>query len=206
MKSGIAALILLLGAPAGVAAQWTVTVQAGVHFDRFEEPQRLLANGLTRMATAPGEAPVLGVRASYWLNENFGVDAGVAASQNQSWSGTVISPEPEFAKRTVFTSAALLWRPFGHGGRWSMHLGLGPAAITHDGSGTSLLSRQTDFGAVAAGGVELRIGDRLLAGLDVHNYRFSSRFTGSELTIPESRPGSRLRSEWLVLPTIRWVF
>jgi hypothetical protein len=210
MKLRLAVIVLLLGTPAAAAGQWTITVQAGVHMDRLGESQRLLVDGSTAMASAPGEAPVVGVRASYWLGENFGLDAGLAVSQNRSWSGSVATPETYFVKRTVFTSAAVLWRPFGESDRWRLQLGLGPAAISHGGSGESLLARQTDLGAVATVGGELGIGDRLRLGVDVYNYRFSSRFADPEslslVGSPAFSSGSRKRSEWLVLPSIRWAF
>lgn len=177
MRAALTSLIFLLALPFAVAAQWTVTAQAGVHADRLDPPQRLLTEGSSAsMFSTEGEAPSIGMRVSNWVHPHFGVDAGLAISQNRSWQGAAPAPRPSFVKRTVFTSAAALWRPLAPDGRWHLQVGLGPAAIFHGGSGESLLARQTDFGAMGTAGVHVALGERLHLGVDVYNYRFASRF------------------------------
>ena len=201
-------LLPLLVAPVTASAQWTVGIEAGVHADRLRPPQRVLADGSsTFMMSAPGEAPAIGVRAVYWRN-HFGFDAGVVTSQNRSWSGGGSVPLPDFSKRTTFTNAGLLWRPLDPAARAQVHMGVGAAAIFHGGSGESVLTRTTDLGGVATAGAALRIGERFTLGLSAYNYRFSSEFRDVDYEGPMDtfQSGSRSRSEWLVLPTLRIQF
>jgi hypothetical protein len=162
------------------------------------------------MLSAPGEAAVVGVRVSRMLNTRFSVDAGVAISQNRSWSGAASASSSDFTKRTTFTSAALLWRPMDSSSRLQVGLGIGPAAIHHGGSGESMLARQVDLGALLAAEASVRLGGRVRVGVDVQNYQFASRFAEMEFDdggFPaDYQPGTRWRSEWVVLPSVRFVF
>lgn len=162
------------------------------------------------MMSAPGEAPVIGLRLTRVLRQHFDIEAGIAVARNESWSGGGAVPLPEFSKHTTFTSAAVIWRPLDETKRAQLRMGAGPALIFHGGSGESVLTRQTDLGAVATAGASLRIGQRLSVGLDVQNYHFASRFGAAPFEnggYPEGyREGTRWRSEWLVLPSLRIAF
>jgi opacity protein-like surface antigen len=111
MRALLTSLAIALAASSSATAQWSVVLQGGVHEDRLERPERTLTNGANaKLFSSPGEAPVIGLRGSFWARPHFGFDFGIAASQNRSWSG--IGPvDSKLIKRPVFVSAAGLWRP-----------------------------------------------------------------------------------------------
>jgi len=209
MRSTLVALALSVCASAPLTAQWTVTTQIGVHADRLRPPQRILTEdgSSTVMFSAPGEAPVIGIRVARSIRPQFSIDVGVAVSQNQSWSGGGAVPLPDFVKRTAFSSATLLFRPLDPESSLQVHLSVGPAAIFHGGSGESVLTREIDVGFAGAAGASFAIGDRMTLGLDVQNYVFASEFGEVDFAgagFPaDYQPGTRWRSEWLVLPSLR---
>ena len=123
MKAAPAALALLLLAPLGASAQWAVTAQAGVHMDRVSRPERVLTSASTRISSAPGEATALGLRATFWAGEHFGLDGGITLSQNHSFSGSYVPPRPSLVTRTVFTSLAAMWRSADPTAPWRFHAG-----------------------------------------------------------------------------------
>src|SRR5688572_17546328 len=178
MRSTLVALTLSVCASAPLTAQWTVTTQIGVHADRLRPPQRILTEdgSSTVMFSAPGEAPVIGIRVARSIRPQFSIDVGVAVSQNQSWSGGGAVPLPDFVKRTAFSSATLLFRPLDPESSLQVHLSVGPAAIFHGGSGESVLTREIDVGFAGTAGASFAIGDRFRLGLDFHNYLFASEF------------------------------
>jgi|SRR5687767_3557180 len=202
--------------PLAAAAQWTVTVQAGMHSDRLARPQRILEDDFNSKYSARGEAPAIGLRAVHWNRAHFGIDAGITVSQNRSWAGSFRTidangspstrPTTSFVKRTVFTSVAAVWRPTAPGSRLQLQLGLGPTAVLHDGTGESLHSRQVDFGVVGSAGAHIALSPRLRLGIDVYNYRFSSEFrdwwrdADGTYRFPA---GSTARSEWVFMPALR---
>ena len=209
MRSTFMALMISACVSPPLTAQWTVTTHIGVHADRLRPPQRILTEdgSSTVMFSAPGEAPVIGVRIARSIRPQFSIDVGAAVSRNQSWSGGGAVPLPDFVKRTGFTSATVLWRPLDPESSLQLTLGLGPAAIFHGGSGESVLTREIDVGGMGTAGVSFGIGNRFRLGLDVHNYRFASEFGEVDFAgagFPaDYQPGTRWRSEWLVLPSLR---
>ena len=205
MRSVLMIAAGLLAVPCSVSGQLDVTLNLGVHFDRLDQPHRLITTPDDQVYSTRGEAPTVGLRATYWLRSHLGVEAGIATSQNQSWEGAGAAPIPTMNKRTSFASLAAVWRPFDPARRIQPRLGFGPAAIVHSGSGESLLARQWDLGVVASAGAHVRLGRNLQLGLDVQNYRFSTDFkqySSSGRTISHGEVVRR--SEWLLLPAIRW--
>ena len=195
----------LLAIPCSASGQLDVTLNLGVHFDRLDQPHRLITTPDDQVFSTRGEAPTIGLRTTYWLRSHLGVEAGFATSQNQSWEGGGLMPIPTMNKRTSFASLAAVWRPFDAARRVQPRLAVGPAVILHSGSGESLLARQWDLGVVGSAGVHLRVSKSVQLGFDLQNYRFSTDFkqySSSGHTI--SRGEVIRRSEWLLLPAIRW--
>lgn len=195
----------LLAVPSSASSQLDVTLNLGVHFDRLDQPHRVITTPDDQVYSTSGEAPTLGLRATYWIRSHLGVEAGFATSQNQSWEGGGLMPIPTMNKRTSFANLAAVWRPFVDTRRVQPRLAFGPAVIMHSGSGESLLARQWDLGVTASAGVHVRISQSMQLGVDLQNYRFSTDFkqySTSGRTI--SRGEVVRRSEWLLLPAIRW--
>lgn len=186
------------------AAQVELTLQGGIHASRLERPERLLSQpGPMAMTSARGEATTVGLRVGSWRSAHWGVDAGLAWSRNHSWQGSTALPVPRFETQTVFTSATLRVRPSARASRVAVSAAVGPALIIHRGTGTSLLSRQTDVGAVVGAGAQARVASRLGLRLDLQEYLFSSRFADAYTPMVSSSPiepaGSRFRHEFVVL-------
>lgn len=206
MRKFLVVATAILAAPSGASGQIDLTVNFGVHLDRLDQPHRRIATSDAEIYSARGEAPTFGVRAAYWFDSRFGLEAGVATSQNQSWEGSAGQPIPVMNKRTTFASFGAAWRPFDVERRLQLRLGLGPSVIVHHGSGESLLARQWDLGVQGSAGVHLRVSESLRLGVDLQNYRFKTDFRqayaggGRTISNGEVIP----RSEWLVLPAIRW--
>ena len=207
--------LVLAALPAGLAAQsgsvpdprWTLTLQAGIHADRFDHPERMEAGSQSGDAgaeafTAKGEAPTLGLRATRWLGARLGIDGGLALAHNASWSGSLPDHATAPRKLTLFSSVGPVWRFLPAKSRWQLQAGAGPALIFHTGSGQSLLTRSTDFGAVAMADGSVRLSRRLRLAVGAQNYRFTSRFERVWFC-----PGGNVsRSEWVLQTGLRLDF
>ena len=93
------------------AAQVLISVHGGVHAARLDRPERavLVPGAGIALEGGKGEATTFGVRVGGWLSDRWGIDAGMAVSNNHSWNGGApfgLMVE-EFETRTVFTSATL---------------------------------------------------------------------------------------------------
>ena len=178
-------------------AQAELSLHAGVHFDRVDHPDRILTEGSTAVVATKGEASVLGARAGYWLRPVLGLELDVSRSSNSSWgrvpastprlislsgSGAVpTSPPPDpsgFVNRTTYLSVRGIVRT-APGGSFQLFAAAGPALIFHGGSGTSLLTRNTDPGGVVEAGFRVRVARRVGVELAVSNYLYDSRFMGT---------------------------
>lgn len=200
---------LLLTVPLmSVAAQVSVSAQGGVHAARTERPERLLQQPTrgTWMEGAPGEAPAFGFRLGTWLSSRWGIDGGVAWSRNRSWQGSVGGSIPDFQTHTIFSSATVRAQLTAPDSRWGLQVGAGPALIFHAGSGSSLLARSTDVGALVNVGGSLRLDPRLALTLDAHEYLFSSRFAEpyTPLVGAPLPAGSHFRREFVLLAGFSW--
>ena len=207
--------LLLLASPlAPAAAQITVTVQGGVHAARLDRPERAVVDpGLgIALEGAQGEASTLGLRVGGWLSDRWGVEGGLAVSRNRSWNGG--SPMDifpgQFETRTLFSSATIRARIPAREARVGLTLGAGPALIFHQGSGTSLLTRNTDIGGLVNVGGSLRLSRRLAFSLDLQQYLYSSSFagpySGQFLGDPVQPAGSQFRHDFVILAGIDWRF
>ncbi len=213
--------LVLLALPSIVAAQsgapapkWELTFDFGIHSDRLVRPERF-EPGPTPQAiafTGPGEAPTAGVYATRWLSAHFGVDAGLALAHNASWQG-VAPPEGKQTplKLTLFSSIAPVLRVLPPASRVQLRLGVGPALITHTGTGTALLTRGSDFGVVGLADASVRLGHRLHFVVGARNYRFRSSFMNASFLDPvwsnlTSPAGNVSRSEWVYSSGFRLSF
>ncbi len=110
----------------------------------------------------------------------------------------------------LFSSVAGVWRPLSPGASLQLQLGLGPALIAHAGSGESLMARQVDVGGVATAGARIALSRRLGLGVDVYDYRFTSRFDSFAFDPGNGTyrypAASVRRSEWLILPGLQLRF
>ena len=201
--------LLLIAPQMSAAAQVSVSVQGGVHAARIDRPERVLQQPGQRtwIEGAAGEATTFGLRFSTWLSTRWGLDGGVAWSRNRSWQGSVGGAPPDFQTHTIFSSATVRARLSAPDSRWGLQVGAGPALIFHAGSGSSLLARNTDVGALVNVGGSLRLDPRLALTLDAHEYLFSSRFAEPYTSPLGGAPlpaGSRLRHEFVVLAGFSW--
>ncbi len=214
--------LTLLALPAAAAAQsaaptpkWTLTLQGGIHLDRFDRPERyqqqVIGGDMVFEAfTARGEAPTLGVRATRWLTGHMGLDAGLALAHNTSWQGSLAEGSgTTLRKLTLFSSVAPVFRVQVPNNPWQLQVGAGPALIAHMGSGESLLARSTDVGAMALVDLSTRLSRRLQLVFGAQNYRFSSRFD-SQAPVPYGGyvypTGNVARSEWVITTGLRVSF
>ncbi len=212
-------LIFLL-LPAAAAAQraapaskWELTLDFGVHADRLARPERFEPGLDPRQIafTGAGEAPTLGVYAARWFSAHFGADAGLALAHNVSWQGLRPEGKQTPLKLTLFSSIAPVWRVLPPASRVQLRLGVGPALITHTGTGTSLLTRGSDFGAMGLADAGVRLGHRLQVVVGARNYRFRSSFMDASFLDPTWRSltspsGNVARSEWVVTSGLRVSF
>ena len=87
-------------------------------------------------------------------------------------------------------------------------MGAGPAVIFHGGSGTSLLTRNTDIGGLVDVAGSIGVGSRLAITLNLQQYLFASSFAepyrGQFLGDPVRPAGSQFRHEFVVLTGISW--
>jgi hypothetical protein len=211
MRTGRLLLAACLSlAPATATAQLSVTVQGGIHAARLDRPEReLIQPGRDLFVEgARGEATTFGLRAGTWWSPRLGMDAGVAWSRNTSWEGGFAGTmPPDFETNTIFTSATLRARLTRPGAAVGLVAGAGPAMVVHAGSGTSLLSRTTDFGGLVTLGGSLRMTEEFSLTTDVQQYFFSSRFSSSYVDVSTGaiRPaGSQGRHEFVILAGLKW--
>ena len=194
-------------------AQAELSFHAGVHFDRVDHPDRILTNGSSAILATKGEASVVGARGGYWFHPALGLQLDVSRSSNSSWatapgssprlvnfsgSGAIPSPPPVapsgLVNRTTYLSVRGIVRT-APGGSFQLFAAAGPALIFHSGSGTSLLSRNTDPGGVLEAGFRVRVARRVGVELAVSNYLYDSRFIG-----PADGTISDFRDDVLVTP------
>jgi hypothetical protein len=210
MRTGRVCLAAWMGfAPVSAAAQISVTLQGGIHEASLDRPERRLdqpAYGIL-VEGAQGEATTFGIRAGTWWSPRLGMDAGVAWSMNRSWQGGFSERRPDFQNHTIFASATLRARLTGPESALGLVAGVGPAVIRHAGSGTSLLSRNTDVGGIVTLGGSVRISPRLSLTTDAQEYFFSSRFAESyqNWNTGAIRPaGGQGRHEFVILAGVKW--
>jgi hypothetical protein len=190
-------------------AQVSVLVQGGVHAARLDRPERMLRQATrgTWIEGTAGEATTFGLRLGTWLSSRWGVDAGLAWSRNRSWQGSVGGTPPDFETHTIFSSVTARARLTPPDSRWGLQVGAGPALMLHAGSGRSLLTRNTDVGALVNIGGSLQLDPRLALTLDAHEYLFSSRFAEPYTPVLGGAPlpaGSRFRREFVLLAGLFW--
>lgn len=209
----LAPSLLLLAAPLiPAAAQVEISVQGGIHAARLDRPERAVEQPTAGISLqgAKGEATTYGLRVGGWLSRRWGVDGGLALSRNHSWNGgTPIGIAQEgFETQTIFTSATLRARITSPDSRLGLVVGAGPALIFHRGSGTSLLTRNTDLGGLVDVGGSIHLSSRLAFTLDAQQYLFSSRFAepyaGQFLGDPVQPAGSQFRHEFVILAGLSW--
>jgi len=192
-------------------SQMDVSLQGGVHAARLDRPERAVVDRLEGLGlqSAKGEATTLGLRIGGWFSDHWGVDGGLALSTNRSWNGGAPFGilTDQFENQTVFASATLRART-PPGSRWGLVLGAGPALIFHRGSGSSLLTRNTDIGGLVDAGGSVRLSSRLAFTLNLQQYLFGSSFAepyaGQFLGDPIQPAGSRFRHELVVLAGVAW--
>lgn len=211
--SYLAPILLLLAVPlVPVSAQIDLTVQGGVHAARLGRPERAVVDpgqGIDLRA-GKGEATTFGLRVGKWLSHRWGIDGGLALSTNRSWNGGAPMGifTNEFETQMLFSSATIRGRITAPDSRWGLTVGAGPALIFHRGSGTSLLTRNTDLGGLVDVAGSVRFSSRLAFTLDVQQYLFSSRFaesyTGQFLGDPIQPAGSKFRHEVVFLAGLAW--
>jgi hypothetical protein len=196
--------------PAG--AQVSISVHGGVHAARLDRPERavLVPGAGIALEGGKGEATTFGVRVGGWLSHRWGIDGGIAVSNNHSWNGGApfgLMVE-EFETRTVFTSATVRARLTSPTSRLGLNIGAGPALIFHGGSGTSLLTRNTDLGGLVDVAGTVGVGSRLAVTLNLQQYLFASNFaepyTGQFVGDPVRPAGSQFRHEFVVLTGLSW--
>jgi hypothetical protein len=211
----VLALLPLTMAFSDVLAQAELSFHAGVHFDRVDHPDRILTEGNSAVLAMKGDASVVGARAGYWLHPAIGLQLDVSRSSNSSWgripastptlasfsgSAAVPSPPPEdlsgLVNRTTYLSVRGIVRT-APAGSFQLFVAAGPALIFHSGSGTSLLTRNTDPGGVLEAGFRVRVARQVRVELAVSNYLYDSRFIG-----PSDGTISDFRDDVLVTPGV----
>jgi hypothetical protein len=114
----------------------------------------------------------------------------------------------EFETRNVFASATFRGRLTSPKSRVGLSIGAGPALVFHDGSGTSLLTRNTDIGGLVDVAASIGLGSRLAATLNLQQYLFASNFAqpyaGQFVGEPVRPAGSQFRHEFVILTGIAW--
>jgi hypothetical protein len=208
--------LLLVAAPlVPAAAQVEISVQGGIHAARLDRPERTVIDPGDGVAIegAKGEATTAGLRLGKWLSNRWGVDGGFALSRNRSWQGSIAIPTglgraSDFQTQTIFSSATLRARITAPESRFGVIVGAGPTLIFHRGSGSSLLSRNTDLGGLVVVGSSIRLTSRLAFTLDAQQYLFSSQFAqpyaGQFVGDPIQPAGSEFRHEFVILAGLAW--
>ena len=208
-----AAVLLSLTLPVDrAAAQAVISLQGGVHAARLNRPERavLVPGAGIALEGGKGEATTFGVRVGGWLSDRWGIEGGIAVSNNHSWNGGApfgLMVE-EFKTRTVFTSATARVRLTPPKSRLGVSIWAGPAVIFHGGSGTSLLTRSTDVGGLVDVAGHIGVSSRLAITLNLQQYLFASNFAqpySGQFVGDEVRPaGSQFRHEFVILTGIAW--
>ena len=210
----LAATLLALTTVTPAQAQSVeLTALGGVHAARLSRPERTLdqpGRGVI-LQSAPGEASALGLRVSAPLSGAWRWDVGLVWSRNRrvvgGFGGRVA---PDFETNTIFTSATLRGRLTPAPSRFALAAGAGPALVLHEGSGTSLLTRQADLGAVLSLAGTMSLDGRMGIRVDAQEYLFSSTFrhsylptfTGGGLAQPG---GPQFRHEFVILAGLSWL-
>lgn len=208
-------LILLAVPLVPSAAQVEVSLQGGVHAAELDRAERTVIDAGAGVAIegTNGEASTFGLRLGKWLSDRWGVDGGLALSRNRSWQGSVSVPvgaeiASDFQTQTLFSSATLRARITAPDSRLGLTIGAGPAVIFHRGSGSSLLTRNTDLGGIVDLGGSIRLGSRFAFTLNLHQYLFSSSFAepyaGQFVGDPIKPAGSQFRHELVILGGVVW--
>lgn len=213
MRTLFASVLSLLSIPTHpAAAQVLISVQGGVHAARLDRPERavLVPGAGISLRGSKGEATTFGLRVGGWPSERWGIDGGIAISTNRSWAGGApfgLKIE-DFETRTVFTSATVRARLTRPRSRLGLSVGAGPALIFHEGSGTSLLTRNTDVGGLVDVVGSVGVSSRLALTINLQQYLFSSSFAqpyeGQFLGDPIQPAGSKFRHEFVVLAGLSW--
>jgi hypothetical protein len=211
MSSLLGATLLLLSLAPPAHAQLEIAVQGGVDAARLDRPERALvqpARGVS-LLSAPGEARALGLRASGAVSRRWRWDGGVVWSRNTSALGTVGPKAPEFETHTMFLSVSMQALLLPPEARVGLRVGAGPALIMHQGSGSSLLTRQADLGAMLNLSSQYSLDGRLAMRLEAQEYLFSSSFrepyAADFLGAPVQPAGSQFRRELVVLAGLSWL-
>lgn len=210
LRSTAFTLLLIAISAIPTVAQVTVSLQTGVHAARLDRPERMLLQPARDIAIegARGEARTFGLRVSAPMSGRWSLDGGLAWSSNKSWQGGFGSVRPKFETQTIISSVAARARLTPAGARWGLTAGAGPAVIFHSGSGTSLLGRNTDVGALLTAGGSVRVHPHLALTLDAQEYLFSSRFSSTytpmNLADAIQPAGSRFRKEFALLVGVAW--
>lgn len=208
----LASVLGLFAVPhAGQAQSVEITVLGGVHAARLDRPERVLEQPArdVSLQSAPGEATALGLRVTSPLSGRWLWDAGLVWSRNRSARGTVGRAAPAFETHTLFTSATVRGRLTSPAARVGVTAGAGPALVLHQGSGTSLLARQADLGAVLSLAATLSFDGRLGLRLDAQQYLFSSTFRDSYAPpftgALVQAAGPQFRHEFVLLAGLTWL-
>jgi hypothetical protein len=204
-------LAMTAAAPPAHAQGVELTAYGGVHSSRLNRPERSLdqpARGIS-LESAPGEAMALGFRVSAPLSGAWRWDVGLVWSRNRSAVGGFgfSRVAPDFETNTVFTSAMVRAR-LTPASRFALSAGAGPALVLHEGSGTSLLSRQADPGAVFSLAGTMSLDGRMGIRIDAQEYLFSSTFRDSYAASPTggTQPaGPQFRHEFVILAGLSWL-
>ena len=206
------ACLALTVVPAAVHAQRVeLTIHGGVHAVRLDRPERALEQPGRDISlqSAPGEATALGLRLSTPLSGPWLWDAGLVWSRNRSALGSVGRSAPAFETNTLFTSATVRARLTPASGRFGLSAGAGPALVLHQGSGSSLLARQADLGAVLSLAGTMSLDGRLGFRLDAQEYLFSSTFRDSYAPpftgALVQAAGPQFRHEFVLLAGLSWL-
>lgn len=205
-----AVLVMLVTGLSDAHAQLEITAHGGLDAARLNRPERALEQperGIS-LQSAPGEATALGLRISGPVAPHWGWDAGLVWSRNRNALGTVGPAAPDFEAHTIFasgTAQALLTRPEA---RLGLRAGAGPALVFHQGSGSSLLTRQTDLGGMLTLSAQYSLDGRLALRVDAQEYLFSSSFrepyAGQFVGAPIQAAGSQFRHEFVLLAGLSW--
>jgi hypothetical protein len=202
--------VLALAAPSPARAQLELTAHGGIDAARLERPERVIEQPARTISlqSAPGEATALGLRLSAPFARRWGWDAGLVWSRNRSFQGSTSLPPPEFETNNLFISGTIEARLTAPEARLGLRVGAGPAVVVHQGSGTSLLTRQADLGAMLTTSAQYSIDGRLGLRADVQQYLFSSSFrepyAGQFAGAPMQPAGSQFRHEFVFLAGLTW--